>query len=247
MTVNNVNADEADDLRRALPAAITDFYQATQNNPLRIAIDEHDLHPVDFTLGQFQFIPIIVLVINISGILYTGLMTCQEWQTGTIKELLLAPAHRWIIVVAKLISGWGVTMLLAALVIAAGAVAGFMRVPEGGVLPCLLVIALLCLASAAIGNAMGMAFKHIGMVQGTGIQIALVLFFLSGGMSVIGFLPELVQRIAPFVPTYYAVHALDREILYNSNASVGTDIAVLCGFTAILIGITIAVFRRRTL
>ena len=40
------------------------------------------------------------------------------------------------------------------------------------------------------------------------ILLMFYLFFLSGGIAMIAFLPAWVQTIAQFIPTHYGVHAL---------------------------------------
>jgi hypothetical protein len=49
------------------------------------------------------------------------------------------------------------------------------------------------------------------------------------------------------VPTYYAVHALDREILYATAEGVRRDMLILAAVAAAVIAVNIAVFRRRVL
>jgi ABC-2 type transport system permease protein len=247
MQVNNVNADEAFDLRRSLPAAITTFLEGTPHNPLKIAVDENDLHSRDFTLGQFVFVPLTIFILTVAGVMCSGLIATQEWESGTINELLLSPAPRWVLVLAKILAGWAQTMVIAAIVIAVGSAFGFLRITGPAVLPCLEMLLLIGLASTGGGIALGLTFRRIGALYAYGIQIAVIMFFLSGGMSVIGFLPHIVQVLSRYVPTYYAVHALDREIFYSTPAGVGRDMLIVGAVAAATVATSIAVFRRRVL
>ena len=63
----------------------------------------------------------------------------------------------------------------------------------------------------------------------------------------VGFLPVPVQRLSHYVPTYYAVHALDREILYTTAEGIGRDFAVVGAVTSAALMLGIAVFRRQVL
>jgi ABC-2 type transport system permease protein len=247
MKANNVNADEANDLRRSLPKSITTFLQASPHDPLSISVAERDIHSRDFSLGQFEFIPIVVFMLTVAGVMCSGLNATQEWETGAIAELLLAPTPRWLIMLAKLLAGWLQTMLLATAVVAAGAALGFLRITPGAIAPCIGVLLLVGLASTGLGMTFGVVFRRIGSLYAFGIQVAVVMFFLSGGMSEIGFLPVIVQRAAPYVPTYYAVHALDRQVFYGNSTSLVRDLAVLAAISAATVTASIAVFRRRLL
>jgi ABC-2 type transport system permease protein len=247
MLVNNVNADEANDLRRSLPAAVTTFAQADPRNRLTISVAEHDLHAHDFTLGQFEFIPIVVFVLTIAGVICSGLNSAEEWEAGTIKELLLAPSSRWVIVLAKLTAGWIQAMVIGAAVVLLGAAVGFVRVSAGAIPICLAVLLLIGLASTATGMALGVVFRRLVIMHPIGLHVALAMFFLSGGVSEIGFLPRFVQQAAPFVPTYYAVHALDRMTFYTTYAGVARDLAVVGCVALAMVAVSITVFKKRLL
>jgi ABC-2 type transport system permease protein len=247
MLVNNVNADEANDLRRSLPAAVTTFAQAGPHNPLTISMVEHDLHAHDFTLGQFEFIPILVFVLTVAGVICAGLNSAEEWEAGTIKELLLAPSRRWMLVLSKLTAGWIQTMVLGTAVLALGAAAGFVRIRVGAIPLGLAVLVLIGLASTAVGTALGVVFRRLVIMHPIGLHIALGMFFLSGGVSEIGFLPHFVQQAAPFVPTYYAVHALDRMTFYTTLAGVARDLAIVGSVALAAVAVSIIVFNRRLL
>jgi len=245
--INNLNLDFTNDLRRSLPAAITDYYAQLPEtaNPIGVDVQETDLRQQDIGLLQFQLIPNLVLLLTIAGAVNAGLATAREWEDQTIKELLLAPIHRGTLIVAKLLAGWLTTLVIAAIVLAIGGVTGYLR-PEGGAwLPALITILLLALASAAVGVAVGAAARRFQRVAALTIPLAFYLFFLSGGISVIAFLPPWVQTIAQFVPTYYGMHALQMAVFYNSTDDLGRDLTVLVATTLVMLGIAVVSLRRR--
>ncbi len=88
----------------------------------------------------------------------------------------------------------------------------------------LVAVALIALASAGIGVAVGALARRFQRVAAISIPVAFCLFFLSGGISVAAFLPNWVQTIAVIVPTYYGVHALQMAVFYTSTDQLVRDL-----------------------
>ena len=82
-------------------------------------------------------------------------------------------------------------------------------------------------------------------MAGVGINLSIYLFFLNGGISVAAFLPDWIQNIAHFTPTFYGVDALEEAIFYESTDNLGRDVAVLGVTAAVGLGLGIASLRRR--
>src|SRR5690348_495066 len=255
--INNLNLDFTNDLRRSLPAAISEFYSGTQghdsnnnkiNNPIKIHVNETDLRKQDVDLLRFEIVPNMVLLLTTAGIVNAGLATAREWEDSTIKELLLAPISRSSLIAGKLIGGWLTTLLVAAAVLTIGAVTGFLR-PEGLLywLTTIFIIMLIALTSVGIGVAIGSATRRFQRVTAVGIPLSIDLFFLSGGITVAAFLPSWLQTVAHFVPTFYGTHALQTSIFYSSTEGLAQDILVLVGTAFATIAIGVFSLRRSTL
>ena len=257
--INNLNLDFTNDLRRSLPAAITDFYESHNNSsnnevvkrnssttmistssPIQIKIKEKDLRQHDVDLLRFELVPNLVLLLTTSGIVNAGLAVAREWEDSTIKELLLAPISKFTIIAGKILSGWITTLLIAVVVLAIGIVSGYLR-PEQPVywISTTIIVLLIALASAGLGVAIGAATRRFQKVTAIGIPLSIDLFFLSGGITVAAFLPQWLQTVAHFVPTFYGTHALQMAIFYSSTEGLAQDLTIL-GSTAsfaILLGI----------
>jgi ABC-type polysaccharide/polyol phosphate export permease len=136
-------------------------------------------------------------------------------------------------------------MLVAALVLVLSAVSGFLRPAGWYWLPALAVIGLIALAAAGVGAALGATFRRFAPVSAAGINVAIYLFFLSGGISVAAFLPGWIQTIAHFTPTFYGVDALEAAIFYQSTDNLGRDVAVLVLTAAGGLALGIMSLRRR--
>ncbi len=182
--------DFTNDLRRSLPVAITMFYAGQSaingnDSPIQIRVKETDLRSQDIDLLRFELVPNLVLLLTTAGIVNAGLATAREWEDSTIKELLLAPISKAIIIAGKLLSGWITTLLIAAVVLVVGAASGYLR-PADTIywISTLVIVLLLALASAGLGVAIGAAAPRFQRVTAIGIPLSIDLFFLSGGITV---------------------------------------------------------------
>lgn len=245
--INNLNLDFTNDLRRSLPAAIDRYYAQQAGNPVSVSVVEADLRTQDVDLVQFEIVPNLVLLLTLAGVVNCGLATAREFEDLTIKELLLAPISRSTVIAGKLLAGWLTTLLLSLIVLVVGALTGELRPAGSYWLLALAVIALFGLASAGVGAALGAALRRYTPVIGLGINIAIYLFFLSGGIGVAAFLPSWVQAIARFTPTYYAVHALQMSVFYQSTDQLARDLTVLVATACLGLGLGVVALRRRVL
>ena len=243
--INNLNLDFTNDLRRSLPAAITSFYAGQPGSTVAVTMRETDLRSRDVSLVQFELVPNLVLLLVVAGAINGGLGAAGEFEGQTIKELVMSPAARWAIVAGKLLGGWVIAMLVAVVVIGLAAALGILR-PSGWYwVPTLGVTALVGLASAGLGAAIGARLRSAARVAPVAINLAIWLFFLSGGIGVAAFLPRWVQAIAAFTPTFYGVHALQMSIFYSSTDQLGRDVTVLSA-TAVLALVAGALSLRRS-
>ena len=228
--LNNLNLDFTNDIRRSVPDVITQYYQAQgEASPVHITSQETNLRNRDIDLFAYSVLPSIILLLTISGLVNGALGTAREWESQTVKELLLSPTPRSALIVGKVLAGFLITFVLGVFVLLVGYLLGWTK-PEGIYwLTALLAIALVSLMSAGLGVAVGAAIKRIQPVAGVSINVAFYLFFLAGGTGVVAFAPTILQNIAAFVPLTYGRHALEMAVFYNSSDLLGRDVAVLVG------------------
>ena len=226
--MNNLNLDFTNDIRRAVPDAITQYYQAQGNaSPVQITTHETDLRSQDIDLFAYSVLPSIILLLTISGLVNGALTTAREWESQTVKELLLSPTPRSALVTGKVLAGFLITFVLGTFVLLVGYLLGWTK-PEGIYwLTTLLAMALISLMSAGLGVAIGAAVQRIQAVSGISINIAFYLFFLAGGTGVLAFEPDVLQNIAAFIPLTYGRHALEMAVFYSSSDLLGRDITIL--------------------
>ncbi len=105
--VRNFNDDGANDLRRALPDGRTTFLAsgAAGPDPVRMGVRETDVHTQRVRLVAFQMIAVLAVLLLPAGLVNAGLASAREWQTGSVKELLLSPLPPAGVVVGKVAAG----------------------------------------------------------------------------------------------------------------------------------------------
>ena len=248
VTINNLNLDFTNDIRRAVPDVITQFYHAQgAASPIQVSLQERDLRSRDVQFFEYMVLPSMVLQLVTSGLFTSGLSTAREWESKTIKELLLAPATNSVIITGKVLAGWIISFSLGLLVLGLGYLLGWIR-PEGVYwLNTLLIVALVALFSAGLGVALGALTKRLPLMLATSMTLAIYLFFLSGGVTVLAFEPAWLQSIATFVPLTYGSHALQMAVFYRSSDQFGRDVLVLAlsALLALILG-TLALRRGTT-
>lgn len=249
--VRNFNDDTANDLRRALPDIVNTFIshhafnQMTGANPVHIQIQESDLHPKDAGFIPFELIAVLVVFLLQASLVNAGLALVSEWESGSIKELLVSPASLMTLIGGKVIGGVITCDLVGCVTVGAAWVAGLLpRLTLYGVWMALLTGTLLSIFGSGIGVALASKFRSTEKTSLIAILISFYLFFLSGGIVVLAYLPPFVQIIARFVPNTYAMDLLRNALLYQSNINTGGNLLVLCIAAALGLLIGIPSMRR---
>lgn len=245
--INNLNLDFTNDLRRSLPDAITQFYAAQPGSPVRIVPQETDLRLQDIGLVQFEVLPLLIQLLTSAGLLNTGLAASREWETLTIKELYQAPIARRDLIIGKTAAGWLIAMVYGLVTLGVATIAGYFHPTGLYWLSTLLTMALVALASAGGGVLLATLARREARVIAISTNLTSYLFFLSGGITVVAFLPQVIQVIARFIPTYYGVHALQMSVFYSSTDQLFRDTAVLAITAVVTVGLGAWAFRRRLL
>ena len=135
--INNLNADFTNDIRRAVPDAITQFYQQQGGaSPFLVTLQEQNVRRQDIQLFQYSAMPLVVLLLVVSGIVSSSLAAAGEWETRTIKELLLSPTTNAAIITGKVLTGFVTTTALGVLVLGVGDLLGWVQPVRGILVDC---------------------------------------------------------------------------------------------------------------
>ncbi len=243
--INNLNLDFTNDIRRAIPDAITMYYSRMDSaSPMKVTIAQRNLRPQDIELFQFSILPMITLLLTVCGLISSGTATAREWEDYSIKEMLLSPASLVAVIVGKVLSGSIATFSLGLFMLGLGYLLDWTR-PQGVfLLTSLLAIALVALFSSGLGIALGTLFRRVQSVTAISTTLSVWLFFLAGGIGVIQFEPAWLKSIAAFDPLTYGTHALQMAIFYQSFDRLGIDVAVLAGSALFVIALGVHTMRK---
>lgn len=243
--VNNLNLDFTNDIRRSVPDAITQFYQAQgAASPVKIGMHESDLRQRDVEIFQYTILPTMIMLVMLSGLVSGGISAAREWESRTAKELLLAPVARATVITGKVLASFITTFGLGLLVLLLGYILGWTQ-PQGLYwISTLGTLVLVALFSSALGMALGALLQRMQPVTAISVNAAFYLFFLAGGISVLAFEPEWLQAIAAYIPLTYGNHALEMAIFYSSSDQLGTDVLVLSVSALVAMGLGVLSMRR---
>ncbi|HEU5381245.1 MAG TPA: ABC transporter permease [Ktedonobacteraceae bacterium] len=242
---NNLNLDLTNDLRRAIPDAISVYYQQQTPDPMGVVVAEQDLRSQDVSIEQFSILPMISLLLLAHAVISSGIGIAREWEDQSIKELLLSPASPVAILLGKVIAGFVATFGLGLVLFSLGYGLGWTR-PEGIFLvTALTTIALMALFATGLGIAVGAALRRVQSVTSLATTLSVWLFFLAGGISVLQFEPDWLKQIAAFDPLTYGTHALQMATFYASADLFARDASVLGAATLLVFLAAWLAFRRR--
>jgi ABC-2 type transport system permease protein len=240
---NNLNLDFMNDVRRSVPDAITVYYGGLTDSPLAITVAQRNLRPRDVDLFQYEVVPLISLLVTVVGLIASSSGTAREFETLSVKEIMLAPTPRAALVLGKVAASWVATSTLGLLMFAAGYALGWTRPAGPFLFTTLLAIALLALFASTAGIALGCVLRRVQSVNVLSTTGSVWLFFLAGGLGVIQFEPVLLRQVASFDPLTYGTHMLQMAIFYSSYDRLTLDILVLAGASAVLFAVSLAAMR----
>jgi ABC-2 type transport system permease protein len=200
------------------------------------------------------------------SVLFTAIFSAASivWdrEFGFLREMLVAPVHRWAIVVGKCLGGATVATFQGIIFLA---LAGVAHVPYNPVL--LLTLAgellLLSFTLTAFGVMMAARIKQIQAFMALTQMFVMPLFFLSGALFPLGGLPSWLTVLTRIDPLTYIVtpmrHAVFSHLTLSPAATrelsppitwggwavpLGLSVAIVAVMGAVMLGIAIAQFRK---
>jgi ABC-2 type transport system permease protein len=245
--INNLNTDFTNDIRRALPLAITSFYARAEPSVVTITPQERDAYPQDLGYIPYLAVPILVIGLMVGGMVQAGMAAAVEWERETMKELLLSPASRLAILLGKMLAAFLVGLAGAAVVLAfLIAVMGIRPVHWGELIGfTLLVLALF----NAWGTLLGTWLKRRTPLATLAIGLCVPLFFLSSPFGPISFFAPIEQLGARVFPVYYAIVVLQHAVhdFTLNTQGIGMNVLILAAYALGGLVLATMVVRRSTL
>ncbi len=196
--------------------------------------------------SRWFFVPgVLALVLNLVSTLVSSAAVIREKDTGTLEQLLMAPATAAQILAAKVIP---LSMVLMINVIISLCVAVFLfGVPFRGNLFLFLAVSLL---SIIVGISIGIALAAFAANQRqsllTSFFINLPVIQLSGALSPVESMPEFWQYVSLFDPLRYYVTCVKAIMLKGVGLeAIWPSVLALLTFAVILLAASSAKFRKQ--
>ena len=228
LQVRNFNADYTNDLVRDLPDALRHLALPGAPRHRGVLVAERDLQPKDANFLGFQMVAVLVLLLLQAGIVNAGMAAVHEWQSGTVKELLMAPAPAMAVIVGKVLAGVVAADLVGIVLGALSMASGFFGSPTpGDLLWSLVAMTLLGAVGSGIGVGLASAMRSFERLGPASMLVSFYLFFLAGGIAAVAFLPAWLRALADLMPNFYGMDALRGLLLYGAAPHLAQDFLVL--------------------
>jgi ABC-2 type transport system permease protein len=175
---------------------------------------------------QFLAPGIIGMTVLFSSI-FSGMGLLWDRQFGFLKETLVAPVPRILIMSGRTLGGATVAMLQGLLVAIVSLIAGFRPVSLAMVPAGLGFMLLIAIVFAALGTTIGSALKDMQGFQMTMNFLVLPIFFLSGALFPLNNLPRVLTWITSADPLAYGIDGMRSALIGIAHFGPAIDGAVL--------------------
>src|SRR6266516_7328490 len=195
-----------------------------------------------FSYEQFVFPGVIAMTVIFSG-LQSAISIVYDREFGFLKEVMVAPTPRTTLVIGKCLGGATSSTVYAAVILVFAPLAGVTLTPLG-VIGALGTMFLTALALSSLGIAIAVRISDIenfGTIQNF---ITLPLYLFSGAVFPTRVVPPWLHAILLLNPLTYGVNAIRGVLLGYEIASVPLNLAILLGFTVVMMAIAIWMSRR---
>lgn len=192
-----------------------------------------------------QFLaPGVVTMAVLMTAVFSGIEIIFDRQFGFLKETLVAPVSRLEIMLGRTLGGATVALIQGGVVFLVCLAAGF-RPEHLLLLPmAFLFMALIATMCTAVGTAVGSALQDMQGFQVIMNFLVLPLFFFSSALFPVPDLPSALQIIVRLNPLSYGVDGLRGALSGSFVFGAATDLVVLSGTAAILLGIGTYLFSK---
>ncbi len=175
---------------------------------------------------------------------FSGIELIWDKQFGFIKETLVAPVPRWVVMLGRTAGGATVALIQGIIVIIMCTLVGF-RPHALTTLPLLLLyLALVAVMFTAVGTSIACIvadFQAFPLVMNF---LIMPLFFLSGALFPLNQVPSALEAFARVNPLSYGVDGVRGALTGAWHFNPFVDVAVLVVLTALLLALGTRLFSR---
>ncbi len=198
--------------------------------------------------GQGNYIQFLAPGVITMSVLFTsvfsGIEVIWDRQFGFLKETLVAPVPRILIMIGRTLGGATVSVLQGIAVFCICLAVGF-RPTSYALLPLAFAFMLLtALLFTGVGTALGSVLPDFQGFQLVMNFLVMPIFFLSGALFPLTNIPRAMRIIAALDPLSYSVDGLRYSLIGVTHLGVPLDLAVLCVVTTAVLVLGGVVFSK---
>ncbi len=207
LTVDNVNLDLSEDVRRAVPAAAAIFAERAGLPEVRVTAALHNVLPRDTGYVEYLGVSAIALAACVAGGVLGGTVTAREWEVGAARLLHVSP-HGHGRVLAGRLAAASLVATAASAVTALVVWFGYGVRPAHPVEAAAALVATVA-AATALGGVLGAALRRVLPVAPLLVGVTLPFYLDSGALEPQRFDGPWLFALAHVAPTYYGVGLME--------------------------------------
>ncbi len=195
--------------------------------------------------NYIQFLaPGIILMSVLFTAIFSGIEIIWDRQFGFLKETMVAPVPRILIMLGRTLGGATVATIQGVIVFILTLFIGF-RPENLFALPiAFVVVFLVALLFTTIGTALASTLEDMQGFQLIMNFLVMPTFFLSGALFPLQGLPKIMQFVTRIDPMTYGVDGMRAALIGVSAFGIFSDIAILITLIVIFLGIGSYLFER---
>lgn len=175
--------------------------------------------------------------------IFSGIELIFDRQFGFLKEMLVAPVPRLLIMIGRTVGG-ATTAVIQGIVVAADCLLAGFR-PSIALIPVALVfMMLMAILFTALGTALASVLSDMQGFQMVINFLVMPMFFLSGALFPLNNVPGPMAVLAAIDPLSYGVDGLRSVLIGTSHFGVGIDLLVLTVLSALCMIVGARLFSR---
>ena len=254
LTINNVDFDFSDDIRRSVERSVVEFdaqglvsdelINSSLPNVYHVNLDEQYVRETNVDWFHYQLVPTFLLLVLNVGLVGTALLCALDNESKTARMLALSPQRSWVLISGRILGGVLAFFAIVLPAVLIGVLVGFISPPIAQ-LPALFGIFLgTALCASGIGAIIGTCVKGSRYVAFLSSMTAIYLFLLGGGFTAIEFVPHWLQGVSAFIPTRYSIDALRQALFYPNPTGLPYSLLVLALYAIACVGVGALLMRR---
>jgi len=169
--------------------------------------------------------------------MFSGIALLWDRQFGFLKETLVAPVPRVLIMLGRTTGGATVSIIQGSLIFIVCLIAGFRPSSVASVPLALLFMAMIAIVFAALGTVIGSSLKDMQGFQLVMNFLVMPIFFLSGALYPLSNLPKVLMVLTRLDPLTYGVDGVRTELIGVTHFGPAADLTVLIAVAVVLLAV----------